>query len=184
MRQTDWCPISLLNVDYKIMSKALAIRLKETIPDLIWCQQTAYVKNRLIGEEGWLILDILGINNVFNLRGYIVTVDIEKGFDSLSHSFLLACLDKFGFGHDFIGWVKLLLESQESCIINAELQSHTSILKKMRVKVIQFLRVVLFYVLKFYFCLLNLIIKFVAWTFSNILTYIKLLRMIPHFSEK
>ena len=48
-----------------------------------------------------------------------MTVDIEKAFDSLSHSFLLACLKKFGFGHDFIRWVTILLESQESCIINA-----------------------------------------------------------------
>ena len=47
-----------------------------------------------------------------------MTVDIEKVFDSLSHSFLLACLKKFGFGHDFIRWVKILLESQGSCIIN------------------------------------------------------------------
>ena len=48
-----------------------------------------------------------------------MTVDIEKAFDSLSHSFLLAYLKKFGFGHDFIRWVKIQLESQESCIINA-----------------------------------------------------------------
>ena len=84
------------------MSKALATRLKETLPDLISCQQTAYVKNRFIGEGGRLTSDILEISNVFNLRGYIVTVDIEKAFDSLSHSFLLACLKKFGFGHDVI----------------------------------------------------------------------------------
>ena len=74
------------------MSKALATRLKETLPDLTSCQQTAYVKHRFIGEEGRLISDILEISNVFNLRGYIVTVDIEKAFDFLSHSFLLACL--------------------------------------------------------------------------------------------
>ena len=101
------------------MSKALATRLKETLPDLISCQQTAYVKNRFIGEGGRLISDILEISNVFNLRGYVVTVEIGKEFDSLSHSFLLACLKKFGFGHDFIRWVKILLESQKSYIIKA-----------------------------------------------------------------
>ena len=114
----NWRPTSLLKVDYKIMSKALAIRLKETLPDLISCQQNAYVKNRLIREGVRPLSDILEISNVFNLRGYIVTIDIEKGFDSLSHSFLLAFLKKFGFGHDFIRWVKILLESQDSFIIN------------------------------------------------------------------
>ena len=53
-----------------------------------------------------------------NLKAYIVTVDIEKAFDSLSHSFLLVCLKKYGYGNDFIKWVEMLLESQESCIIN------------------------------------------------------------------
>ena len=38
--------------------------------------------------------------------------------ECLSHSFLLACLKKYGYGNDFIKWVEMLLECQESCIIN------------------------------------------------------------------
>ena len=53
-----------------------------------------------------------------NMKGYIVTVDVGKAFDSLSHSFLLVCLKKYGYGKDFIKWVEMLLESQEFCIIN------------------------------------------------------------------
>ena len=53
-----------------------------------------------------------------NLKGYIATVDIEKAYDSLSHSFLLVCLKKYGYGNDFIKWVEMLLECQESSIIN------------------------------------------------------------------
>ena len=68
-----------------------------------------------------VISDILEISNVFNLTGYIVSGDIEKAFDSLSHSFPLASLKKIGFGHDFIRWVKILLASKESCITNAEI---------------------------------------------------------------
>ena len=53
-----------------------------------------------------------------NLKSYIVTVDIEKAYASLSHSFLLVCLKKYGYGNDFIKWIDMLLECQESCIIN------------------------------------------------------------------
>ena len=67
------------------MSKALATRLKETLPDLASYKQTAYVKNRFVEERGRLISDILEISSFFKLRGYRVTVDIEKVFDSLSH---------------------------------------------------------------------------------------------------
>ena len=87
----NWRAISLLNVDYKIIAKALAARLKETLPRLISFQETAYVKNRFIGEGGRLISDILEMSESLNLKGYIVTVDIEKAFDSLSHSFF-TCL--------------------------------------------------------------------------------------------
>ena len=114
----NWRPISLLSVDYKIIATALATRLKETQPKLIYFQQTAYVKNRFIGEGGRLISDILEMIESLNLKGYIVTINIEKVFDSLSHSFLLACLKKYGYGNDFIKWVEMLLECQESCIIN------------------------------------------------------------------
>ena len=44
-----------------------------------------------------------------NLKGYTVTVDVQKAFDSLSHSFLLACLKKYGCGNDFVKWVEMLL---------------------------------------------------------------------------
>ena len=55
----NWRPISLLNVDIKILSKALAKRLKEVLPCLISTQQTAYVQNRNIGERRRLRSDII-----------------------------------------------------------------------------------------------------------------------------
>ena len=78
----NWRPIFLLKVDYKSIAKALATRLKETLPKLISFQQTTYVKNRFIGEEGRLVSDILEMSQSLNLKGYIVTVDTEKAFDS------------------------------------------------------------------------------------------------------
>ena len=45
-------------------------------------------------------------------------MDIEKVFDSLDHDFLVTVLNNFGFGSNFISWIKLLLNSQQSCVIN------------------------------------------------------------------
>ena len=59
----NWRPISLLNVDMKILSKAHAKRLKEVLSCLISAQQTTYVQNRNIGESGRLISDIIEIGN-------------------------------------------------------------------------------------------------------------------------
>ena len=66
----NWRPISLLNVDYKIISKALSSRVKKVLPNLISPQQTAYVENRFIGESGRLIADITEINGVINKEDF------------------------------------------------------------------------------------------------------------------
>ena len=91
-------PVSLLNVDKKILCKAISNKLKTVLPTLITSQQAAYVKNRFIGESGRLISDIIEISGCFNITGFLVTMDIEKAFDSLDHSFLISVLKKFGFG--------------------------------------------------------------------------------------
>ena len=114
----NWRPISLLNVDIKILSKALAKRLKEVLPCLIPAQQTAYAKNRNIGESEGLISDIIEIANTQKIEGFLVTMDVEKAFDSLDHTFLISVLKRFGFGQNFVSWIEIILKNQESCVFN------------------------------------------------------------------
>ena len=100
------------------MSKAISNKLKAVLPTLISSQQTASVKNRFIGESSRLISDITEISYWFNIEGFLVTIDIEKAFDSLDYNFLSSVLRKFGFGKNFITWIEILLKDQLSCVIN------------------------------------------------------------------
>ena len=58
---TNWRPISLPNVDVKIASKAIALRLEKVriLSDLISDEQCAYVKGRNIFDAGRTIGDIM-----------------------------------------------------------------------------------------------------------------------------
>ena len=97
----NWRPISLLNVDAKILSKILASHVKKVISSLITGNQTAYVLGRVVGESIRLTSDLIEYSNIQNIPGYLVTVDIEKDFDSVDHTFLCSVLQKFGFGKKF-----------------------------------------------------------------------------------
>ena len=108
----------MLNIDTELISKVIATRLKKILNDLISENQIAYLNNRFISEEGRLISDILEITDLLQIEGILLTVDIEKAFDSVNHLFLVSVLEKYGFKNDFIRWIKLLLKNQESCIIN------------------------------------------------------------------
>ena len=114
----NWRPISLLNIDTKIISKSLAGRFCPVLPTIISPDQTAYVKGRYIGESIRLISDILDCSEKYNIPGYILTVDLQKAFDSIDHTFLIAVLKKFGFGDNFIAWISILLNKNESCVSN------------------------------------------------------------------
>ena len=94
-------PISLLNLDLKVISRALSEKLKKVLPDLISSQQTAYVKNRHIGESGRLISDVIEIAKIKKLNVFLVAMDIEKAFDSLDYALLILTLEKYDFGKKF-----------------------------------------------------------------------------------
>ena len=51
------------------------------------------------------------------MRELVVTVDIQKAFDSLPSVFN-NCIKKVGFCETLIKWIQILLINQESCTIN------------------------------------------------------------------
>ena len=61
---------------------------------------------------------IFEVCDFLKLKGLLLTVDIEKSFDSLNHNFLSRILENYGFNHDFLKWISILLQNQESCVIN------------------------------------------------------------------
>ena len=89
-------PISLLNVDAKILSKILASRVKKVISSLITSDQTAYIPGCVIRELIRFTSDLIEYSNIQNIPGYLVTVNNEKAFDSVDHTFLCSVFQKFG----------------------------------------------------------------------------------------
>ena len=69
-------------MDFKIISEALASRVKKVLLNQISPQKTAYVENRSIGKSSRLIGDVTEITDVLNKERFLVTMDIEKVFDS------------------------------------------------------------------------------------------------------
>ena len=120
----NWRPISLLNVNVKLISKVLSNRIKNLLPNLISNNQNAYVANRFISQVGRLISDFLEMTYILNMEGYLLKIDTVKAFASVDHWFLLAILEKYGFKKNFLRWIETLLNNQESCIINERIKIH------------------------------------------------------------
>ena len=114
----NWRPISLINVDTKIVSKALAKRLEHILPDLIHYNQNAYVKGRSIFDAVRTIDDVLEYTKRSEQSGVLVTIDFEKAFDSLDHKFLFKVLHTLNFGPSFIQWIRTFYSNVSSCVIN------------------------------------------------------------------
>ena len=114
----NWRPISLISVDVKIASKAIAKRLELILPHLIHHSQNAFVKGRSIFDAVRTIDDILEFAKRKNIGGIMVAIDFEKAFDSLNHTFLLKVLEKFSFGAYFMQWIRTFYTNLSSCVLN------------------------------------------------------------------
>ena len=111
---SNWRPITLLNVDYKIWAKAIANRL-ESATDLISLQQTGFIKNRSIFTNILTTMEVITYLQKKNLLGLIVTVDFEKCFDHVEYQSIKGAFTYFGFGPKFIDMMFLLFSNLEMC---------------------------------------------------------------------
>ena len=91
----NWRPISLLNIDYKILSKVLARRMEKVLPKLVHSDQTGFVNGRFIGQNIRLLNDIMDYTDIEKLPGIFLFVDFEKAFDTVEWSFISKTLEVF-----------------------------------------------------------------------------------------
>ena len=114
----NWRPISLLNTDYKILTKLLANRLQKVISSIVSSDQNGYIKKRFIGENIRTIVDVMDYCKQFEKPGILLQLDFEKAFDSVSWQFLDKTIAAFNFGEQFKRWIKLLYSDSECCVTN------------------------------------------------------------------
>ena len=114
----NYRPLSLMNIDYKIIATVLAKRMQLIIKKVINQDQTAYIKGRYIGTNTRLINDVFEWCEDNNKPGALIFLDFQKAFDSINHKFMYAVLSKFGFGPVFNNWVHTLYNNANLCVKN------------------------------------------------------------------
>ena len=114
----NWRPITLLNMDYKVIAKIIAKRIETLLPVLIHEDQTGFVKERFIGENVRLINDVMNYLDNCNSSGILVAIDFKKAFDSLEWSFIKLCMAKFNFGDNILRWVSLFYQGTQTAVLN------------------------------------------------------------------
>ncbi|KAJ3588088.1 hypothetical protein NHX12_011683 [Muraenolepis orangiensis] len=112
----NWRPVSLLCVDYKLLSKALATRLGRAVEQVIHRDQTYCVPGRSMVDNVHLIRDVLEVSSSLDINTGLISLDQEKAFDRVEHSFLWKVMEKFGFSAGFIAKIKVLYNNIESVL--------------------------------------------------------------------
>lgn len=101
----NYRPLSLTNTDYKIIAFIFA---KKVIDKLISKEQSAYIKERFIGINARVVLDIYEYCMEHANDVILLFIDFEKAFDSVEWNFLFHVLKKLNLWDNFITWVNIL----------------------------------------------------------------------------
>lgn len=98
----NYRPISVLPTAYKIVTKALALRLAQVMCKIIPPNQVGFIKSRDIRTnilEAHLVKAFL---SDYASPGAMLFVDFVKAYDTLSREFLLEVMHRLGFGPCFL----------------------------------------------------------------------------------
>ena len=115
----NWRPISLLCVDYKIGTRALAAQLQKVLSSVLHEDQTCGVPGRSIFSNLYLIRDLIEYCSAKNLPLAIISPDQEKAFDRVNWNFLNRVLQKMNFGPEFRQWIRVIYSEISSACLHS-----------------------------------------------------------------
>ena len=109
-KMSDFRPISLSNVVCKLVSKVIANRLKNILPQIISENQSYFLSERLITDNVLVTLELMhylehkkeGKENFMAVK-----LDMSKAYDCVEWGFIEKVMEKMGFHEK---WIQLIMQ--------------------------------------------------------------------------
>lgn len=114
-RLENYRPLTMLNTDYKILARVLANRIKRVIGTVVGSTQAYSIPGRDIADTVSSIRDTIEFMKR-GKGGAVMSLDLNKAFDRVDHTYLHRVLEEMGFGHRLRGWIRRMYDRAHSCV--------------------------------------------------------------------